>query len=62
MSQTPVASQTTSRSHHVFGTICSKTVKSISIMLYVAHATLCPGIRMASGDPQVNKQGTAGKM
>ena len=31
-------------------------------MLHMAHATLCPGIRMASGDPQVNKQGTAGKM
>lgn len=36
-----VASQATSRSHHLFGTICSITVKSICIMLYVAQATLC---------------------
>jgi hypothetical protein len=57
-----VASQATSRSHHVFGTICSNTMKSISIMLHVAHATRYLGIWMASGDPQVNKQGIAGKM
>jgi len=62
LSHTLVASQATSRSHHVSGTIYSNTVKSISIILYVAHATLCPGIRMASGDPQVSKQGTVGKM
>ena len=47
--------------HYVFGTIHSITVNSISTVLYAAWVTLVHAIIVASKDPKISKQGTAGK-